>query len=235
MWSFSFRRNSDVFWSDWGREDVHHDWSHWELQTKRPNSQSHTTGITPPHHTQWRLLRRWIGSSFLHDVHTVELLLLHSHSLAPAQPPPHWPPSVSPSQVFREVENRGNYSFSIQLSYLEIYNETLVDLLSSVRGSKAGPGGLAVVEEAGGGVSVKGLSLHVVQNEEEALNLLFEVNHQIPRQPALQYSSLLLCYMCNVSKNEIKGLSKHLITGDVTHSSQSCQRQCIIEVGWSLL
>lgn len=86
------------------------------------------------------------------------------------------PSLLSSSQVFSEVENRQNYSFTIHLSYLEIYNETLVDLLSSVRRTRAGPGGLAVVEEAGGAVSVKGLSLHVVHNEEEALNLLFEVN-----------------------------------------------------------
>ncbi|XP_062377275.1 kinesin-like protein KIF9 isoform X2 [Sardina pilchardus] len=77
-------------------------------------------------------------------------------------------------QVFGEVENRQNFSFTIHLSYLEIYNETLVDLLSSVRGTRAGPGGLTVVEEAGGSVSVKGLSLHSVHSEEEALNLLFE-------------------------------------------------------------
>lgn len=53
-----------------------------------------------------------------------------------------------------------------------------MDLLSSLRGNRAGPGGLTVVEEAGGAVSVKGLSLHAVHNEEEALNLLFEVNHR---------------------------------------------------------
>ncbi|XP_063063099.1 kinesin-like protein KIF9 isoform X2 [Engraulis encrasicolus] len=77
-------------------------------------------------------------------------------------------------QVFGEVENRSNYLFTVHLSYMEIYNETLVDLLSSVRGSKASPGGLSVVEEPRGAVSVKGLSLHLVHNEEEALNLLFE-------------------------------------------------------------
>ncbi|KAL2085638.1 hypothetical protein ACEWY4_018958 [Coilia grayii] len=77
-------------------------------------------------------------------------------------------------QVFSEVENRNSSSFTVHLSYLEIYNETLVDLLSSVGGTRPGPAGLAVVEEARGGVSVKGLSLHPVHNEEEALNLLFE-------------------------------------------------------------
>nr|XP_029517238.1 kinesin-like protein KIF9 [Oncorhynchus nerka] len=78
-------------------------------------------------------------------------------------------------EVFHEVEQRSDHAFSVHLSFLEIYNETLVDLLASVRGCPGvGPGGMAVVEEAGGGVSVRGLSLHPVHSEEEALNLLFE-------------------------------------------------------------
>lgn len=80
-------------------------------------------------------------------------------------------------QVFHEVEQRSDHAFSVHLSFLEIYNETLVDLLASVRGCPGvGPGGMAVVEEAGGGVSVRGLSLHPVHSEEAALNLLFEVS-----------------------------------------------------------
>lgn len=110
-----------------------------------------------------------------HSVH-VEFVCTLTETLATTQLPLSLHSiCLSPSQFFSEVENRENYSFTIRLSYLEIYNETLVDLLSSVRGTRAGPGGLAVVEEAGGGVSVKGLSLHAVHNEEEALNLLFEV------------------------------------------------------------
>nr|XP_046211040.1 kinesin-like protein KIF9 isoform X2 [Oncorhynchus gorbuscha] len=78
-------------------------------------------------------------------------------------------------EVFHEVEQRSDHAFSVHLSFLEIYNETLVDLLASVRGCPGvGPGGMAVVEEAGGGVSVRGLSLHPIHSEEEALNLLFE-------------------------------------------------------------
>ncbi|XP_060774921.1 kinesin-like protein KIF9 [Neoarius graeffei] len=78
-------------------------------------------------------------------------------------------------EVFHEIDNRVDHSFSVHLSFLEIYNETLVDLLASVKGGQmkhCGP--LAVVEEPEGGVSVKGLSLHPVHREEEALNLLFE-------------------------------------------------------------
>lgn len=83
---------------------------------------------------------------------------------------------LSIPQVFQEVEQRADYTFSVHLSFLEIYNETMVDLLSSLKQGKApGSGLFTVVEEPGGGVSVKGLSVHLVHNEEEALNLLFEV------------------------------------------------------------
>ncbi|XP_040921443.1 kinesin-like protein KIF9 [Toxotes jaculatrix] len=74
-------------------------------------------------------------------------------------------------EVFQEVEKRTEHSFSVHLSYMEIYNETLVDLVSPLQGS---PRGMVVMEEPGRGVFIRGLSLHPVHNEEEALNLLFE-------------------------------------------------------------
>ncbi|XP_053484194.1 kinesin-like protein KIF9 isoform X2 [Ictalurus furcatus] len=78
-------------------------------------------------------------------------------------------------EVFHEIDNRVDHTFSVHLSFLEIYNETLVDLLASVKGGQTKHcGTMAVVEEPEGGVSVKGLSLHPVHREEEALNLLFE-------------------------------------------------------------
>ncbi len=78
--------------------------------------------------------------------------------------------------MFQEVEKRTEHAFSVHLSYLEIYNETLVDLLSSLQGSQdPSPRGMVVMEEPGRGVFIRGLSLHLVHSEEEALNLLFEV------------------------------------------------------------
>ncbi|XP_037311727.2 kinesin-like protein KIF9 isoform X2 [Pungitius pungitius] len=78
-------------------------------------------------------------------------------------------------EVFREVQKRTGHFFSVHLSYLDIYNETLVDLLSSLQGSaRQSPRGMVVTEEPGRGVFIRGLSLHPVHSEEEALNLLFE-------------------------------------------------------------
>ncbi|NXG15748.1 KIF9 protein, partial [Grallaria varia] len=74
-------------------------------------------------------------------------------------------------QVFKAAVESLDLSISIRLSYLEIYNEALRDLLARGRGPRTTP--LAVLEGSQG-VSVRGLSIHPVSHEEEALNLLFE-------------------------------------------------------------
>ncbi|CAH1788426.1 unnamed protein product [Owenia fusiformis] len=79
------------------------------------------------------------------------------------------------SQLYAEIDDRPEYSIAIRLSYLEIYNESMFDLLSTLPESLAGSNynPMTVVEDENG-VYVKGLSCHLAQNEEEALNLLFE-------------------------------------------------------------
>ncbi|KAK3083432.1 hypothetical protein FSP39_022438 [Pinctada imbricata] len=83
------------------------------------------------------------------------------------------------SQLFKEIEERPEYAITVRISYLEIYNETMCDLLGSLpeaisKKEESGfPDNMVVVENQDG-VYVKGLSCHLAQTEEEALNLLFE-------------------------------------------------------------
>uniref|UniRef100_A0A663FCK2 Kinesin-like protein n=1 Tax=Aquila chrysaetos chrysaetos TaxID=223781 RepID=A0A663FCK2_AQUCH len=62
---------------------------------------------------------------------------------------------------------------TVRISYLEIYNETLFDLLSTMTSNGTSDMQMAVVD-CPQGVYVKGLSIHSVSHEEDALNLLFE-------------------------------------------------------------
>ncbi|XP_070571216.1 kinesin-like protein KIF9 [Ptychodera flava] len=78
------------------------------------------------------------------------------------------------AQVYREIEERPEHAITVRISYLEIYNETMFDLLSTLPESIQSVPQMTIVEDEQGGVNVKGLSVHLAQNEEEALNLLFE-------------------------------------------------------------
>jgi len=74
---------------------------------------------------------------------------------------------------------------------MEIYNETLSDLLSTLTStikdnqqpvSSYQTTALQVIEDDRGQVYVRGLSRHLAQNEEDALNMLFEV-----RKPTIAF------------------------------------------------
>lgn len=73
------------------------------------------------------------------------------------------------SHVFREVDMRVEKQFTIRISYLEIYNDALYDLLSD---SPPGTVALHVVTE-GGVTTVRGLTQHEVRGEEDALAAFF--------------------------------------------------------------
>ncbi|KAI9203521.1 P-loop containing nucleoside triphosphate hydrolase protein [Polychytrium aggregatum] len=84
------------------------------------------------------------------------------------------------SHIYREIADRPQFAFTVRVSYLEIYNENMGDLLSTLS-TNSNEGILTVVEEKGGrwsiraGASyVKGLTMPITNNEEEALNYLFE-------------------------------------------------------------
>ncbi|KAM4821142.1 kinesin-like protein KIF9 isoform 2-T3 [Thomomys bottae] len=76
-------------------------------------------------------------------------------------------------QVFKMIEERPTHAITVRISYLEIYNENLFDLLCTLPyvGPSVTP--MSIVENPQG-VFVKGLSVHLTSQEEDAFNLLFE-------------------------------------------------------------
>ena len=76
----------------------------------------------------------------------------------------------------------------VSVSYLEIYQDTFIDLLSTLPSATPIDDPLKLVEDAKGAASVRNLRIAQVRSEEEALQLLFEgmtnrqvANHQLNR------------------------------------------------------
>ncbi|XP_077160545.1 kinesin-like protein KIF9 isoform X1 [Paroedura picta] len=95
-------------------------------------------------------------------------------------------------QVFKAMEEHSSQFITIRVSYLEIHNETIFDLLSSTPHAPGPP--LSVVEGLQG-VSVKGLTLHTCPSEEMALNFLFEgdTNRTVGQHALNSHSSRSHC------------------------------------------
>ena len=83
--------------------------------------------------------------------------------------------------LFKEIQNRSDRSYTVRIGYLEIYNEQLIDLLSTMplQNSTEFNSGLSIYDDRGD-VFVKGLTYQLATTEEEALNLLFEVTYMLP-------------------------------------------------------
>lgn len=77
------------------------------------------------------------------------------------------------SMMFQEIDSRFDQQVTVRVSYIEIYNELMFDLLSPIPTHEQS-GNITIVEDVSGNVKVKGLTMHTCANEEEALNLLFE-------------------------------------------------------------
>ncbi|XP_045153638.1 kinesin-like protein KIF9 [Echinops telfairi] len=75
--------------------------------------------------------------------------------------------------VFRMIEERPTHAITVRVSYLEIYNETLFDLLSTLPYVGPTDTPMTIVENPQG-VIIKGLSVHRTSQEEDAFSLLFE-------------------------------------------------------------
>ena len=77
------------------------------------------------------------------------------------------------TRLFQELGGKVDYESKVSISYLEIYNEIIFDLLSPIPANEQ-KGEINFQEDSKGNVIVKGLTKHSVANEEEAFNLLFE-------------------------------------------------------------
>ncbi|XP_034985587.1 kinesin-like protein KIF9 isoform X2 [Zootoca vivipara] len=72
-------------------------------------------------------------------------------------------------QVFKSMGEHGTQFITVRISYLEIHNEIIFDLLATT------PSDVPLsIGEGPQGVYVKGLTVHAAPHEEIALNLLFE-------------------------------------------------------------
>lgn len=76
-------------------------------------------------------------------------------------------------EIYSQVAERPENIITIRLSYCEIYNELMFDLLTD-RGISEQSGDLAIVEDAKGSIKVRGLIEKVAPTEEEALHIFFE-------------------------------------------------------------
>lgn len=79
------------------------------------------------------------------------------------------------SMVFQEMQEHADTRYDVRVSYMEIYNEMGFDLLDptrEVRSLQDLPR-VSLLEGEDGKLRTRNLSIHKVENEEEALNMLF--------------------------------------------------------------
>jgi len=116
------------------------------------------------------------------------------------------------SEVFQLVASRPDRAYRISVSYVEIYNELLFDLLDPACSQLSD---LAIRENEMGAVDIKGLTKVTVENEEAALNLLFqgESNRSIAEHEMNKMSSRSHCiFSIYVEARSRVESSEHVLT-----------------------
>ena len=120
------------------------------------------------------------------------------------------------SRLFNEISTKPEYDFNIQISYLEIYNEIMFDLLPEDGRFLGERANIEFQEDNKGNVIVKGLTKHKVTNEEECFNLLFEgeSNRTISEHKLNQGSSRSHClFMIQLEmKSKIESTEKIMVS-----------------------
>ena len=64
----------------------------------------------------------------------------------------------SVTQIFQEIGSHSDKDFTIKVSYLEIYNEQMFDLISDQPRDTTGGSAISIQDDSKGEVHVKGLS-----------------------------------------------------------------------------
>lgn len=104
-------------------------------------------------------------------------------------------------ELYNKIEDMNDDIIEITLSFLEIYNETIKDLLNPVTNNKR----LAIREDANKKVTVSNLSVHSPQNVEEVMNLIIEGNKNrtcSPTEANLTSSRSHAVLQINISKKK---------------------------------
>jgi len=76
--------------------------------------------------------------------------------------------------IFSEVGGRFDNQIKVSVTYVEIYNELMFDMLSEVPPMEQGGSDVKLQDDTNGEVMMKGACMVTCRNEEEALNCLFE-------------------------------------------------------------
>ncbi|KAG2509819.1 hypothetical protein JM16_008621 [Phytophthora kernoviae] len=79
------------------------------------------------------------------------------------------------SRVFQRTQQDADHTYALRVSYLEIYNDRLIDLLAADASNTGNAlNDLVIQENARGQTFVRGLTKALVSSEEQALDLVFQ-------------------------------------------------------------
>ncbi|KAL3656776.1 hypothetical protein V7S43_018335 [Phytophthora oleae] len=123
------------------------------------------------------------------------------------------------SRVFQRTQQDAEHSYALRISYLEIYNDRLIDLLASDVGSPVignTSNGLAIQENARGQTFVRGLTKALVSNEEQALDLVFqgETNRAVAEHALNAASTRSHCIFTLYLERKRSAMSSEMIEED---------------------
>ncbi|NXM04018.1 KIF9 protein, partial [Tyrannus savana] len=130
-------------------------------------------------------------------------------------------------QVFKAAAGSLTLSIRVRISYLEIYNEALFDLLCPGLGRGCRNAPLAVLDSPRG-VHVRGLSIHPVSHEEEALHLLFQAReprltaeHALNKNSSRSHCIFTIYLECRSRTNtDLRGMKSKITLIDLAGSER---------------